>query len=1009
MKEENDIQLIKDILSGDDTAFNTLVQKYQKGVHALVWRKIGDFHFAEEITQDTFLKAYEKLSTLKDPSQFAGWLYVIANRLCINWSQRNKSAMQSLEDIPIGEIEQSSYAHYISEQREAAATEERYDRVKKLLEKLPESERTVLTLYYLGEMTTKEIGNFLGVSVNTITSRLQRARRRLQEDQEHLIQEVLGGVCISTGLSQNIMRQVSDMRPKISPSPKPFLPWVALGTAVALVVLVLGVSNQRLLHFQKPYSFEAQSEPTVEIVDVPVIQNIESKPAARTRTGSVATPSENNGISLQASENILASNAQKNPFISSTSQWTQVSGPQGSHISEIFVTSKGDLYTATGTGIYTLTADGTAWTLINTSIPTGYFPMPMTEYENTVYVVSADEIFALTDSGETWDALGSRPKGHAIGLIITRGTQDSASQVPFTMYLALRDKGIFYSKDAGTQWKHLNNGLTSNRIYAVAAIRNTVFVGTNKGLYRLNSDSSVWEQLPVDASNAVHSLAVMNDNLYIGTGSDPFALESSNTKRRYTVQAIAKDTAKPWKIFYSTNLGMSWSEITPKNQPSVITPSRSIKILVKDKILLALDGVLSFRSENGGQTWTNIGYDVDSVTQDVFFTAVVDHNTFYKVNEFGVHRTIDSGNSWHPFMEGMIGTKLQRLIAFDDRLYVHTGNDILQSTDGGSSWKSVRLDDKRNNLKSIGQEQSRVNSYFGSNLVAAADGGLYTIIPDVDKPNIFRLSTDNNIFVPVQEIPIFDEETLSTELWIAIAKAERVNLPDDIKKNTKLLKALRSILTFAIPGGFVVSGETFYVEHQRRLFKWKPGEPEWTNTGLMDLGKQLDEDLRKEFKLAASGETIYVGKRAGELFQSLDGGNSWIDLTLNLPLRFTHFNEIIFAGSTVYVATDRGVLASQNGKSWRVLTDRKGTHIVIDRFAIGYATIYGAGDAGVYRLAPHGHWKQISPHVSDKIISLVINNDKLYVATQHRGMFHISLEEEIVSQTELPTGSHVTY
>ena len=68
MKQENDVQLISKILGGDDTAFSTLVEKYQKGIHALVWRKIGalvwrkigDFHYAEEITQDTFLSAYNE-------------------------------------------------------------------------------------------------------------------------------------------------------------------------------------------------------------------------------------------------------------------------------------------------------------------------------------------------------------------------------------------------------------------------------------------------------------------------------------------------------------------------------------------------------------------------------------------------------------------------------------------------------------------------------------------------------------------------------------------------------------------------------------------------------------------------------------------------------------------------------------------------------------------------------------------------------------------------------------
>ena len=109
MEQENDAQLISKILAGNDNAFSVLVQRYQNGIHALAWRKVGDFHYAEEITQDTFLKAYENLSTLKNPNHFAGWLFVIANRLCINWVQRNKPVMRSLEGMSVKEIEQSYY------------------------------------------------------------------------------------------------------------------------------------------------------------------------------------------------------------------------------------------------------------------------------------------------------------------------------------------------------------------------------------------------------------------------------------------------------------------------------------------------------------------------------------------------------------------------------------------------------------------------------------------------------------------------------------------------------------------------------------------------------------------------------------------------------------------------------------------------------------------------------------------------------------------------------------
>ena len=135
MEREDDVQLIRKILSGDDAAFSILVEKYQKSVHALAWRKIQDFHYAEEIMQDTFLRAYRKLPTLKNPEQFAGWLHVIANRLCIDWMRSQKSVMQSLEDTPVEEVEASSYTHHISERRMTERTEHYHELVKRLLEK----------------------------------------------------------------------------------------------------------------------------------------------------------------------------------------------------------------------------------------------------------------------------------------------------------------------------------------------------------------------------------------------------------------------------------------------------------------------------------------------------------------------------------------------------------------------------------------------------------------------------------------------------------------------------------------------------------------------------------------------------------------------------------------------------------------------------------------------------------------------------------------------------------
>ena len=307
--DKDDVQLIQSVLSGDDEAFGTLVQKYQKSVHALAWRKIGDFHYAEEITQDTFLQAYKKLPTLKNRNQFVGWLYVITNNLCTDWLRKKKPAMQPLRDSSVKAIDKLTYERYILEQRETEATEHRREIVKQLLEKLPESERTVVTLYYLGEMTTKEIGKFLGVSVNTITSRLQRARERLQASDERLINETLGGWQLSNNLYENIMRQVADINPVSPPTGKPLLPWMALGTTTVLVILLLGVSDQYLARFQRPYSFEAQSEPTIEIIEAPVVLDTVAKPDVRNQIGQAATPGKSSSTGSQVSEKVIVPNA----------------------------------------------------------------------------------------------------------------------------------------------------------------------------------------------------------------------------------------------------------------------------------------------------------------------------------------------------------------------------------------------------------------------------------------------------------------------------------------------------------------------------------------------------------------------------------------------------------------------------------------------------------------------------------------------------------------------------
>ena len=295
--ERDDVELIHNVLSGDETAFSALVEKYQKSVHALAWRKIGDFHIAEEITQDTFLLAYQRLASLKNPGQFAGWLYVIADRRCKAWFRKKKLSIQSLDATSEETLEKAAYSDYVCEQREDVAVEHRRKIVQKLMEKLPESERTVMVLHYLGEMSCEEISKFLGVSPNTVKSRLKRGRERLQNE-ESIIRETLGSVSLPPNLTDNIMQGIDSIKQTSPSGGKPLLPFAALGTSVILVILLMGASKQLITNFQQPYSIDSKSEIAFEIVDAPIILNLQSKPELKNRVGGTnLSKNSNNGLS----------------------------------------------------------------------------------------------------------------------------------------------------------------------------------------------------------------------------------------------------------------------------------------------------------------------------------------------------------------------------------------------------------------------------------------------------------------------------------------------------------------------------------------------------------------------------------------------------------------------------------------------------------------------------------------------------------------------------------------
>ena len=476
----------------------------------------------------------------------------------------------------------------------------------------------------------------------------------------------------------------------------------------------------------------------------------------RNQVGRDTSPGKTSRASTQVSNLTSASVAPENAAKFSTAQWTQGNGPPAGPVHNIFAASEGTVYAVIQTGIYRLAADATAWTRVNASVPIGTSLMPMAEHSGTLYIVAADEIFASDNRGETWSPLGPRPKGNAVELVITDAEEESGSQVSITMYLALRDRGIFRSTDGGAQWSPLNDGLTvSEKISAMTAIKKTVFAGTENGLYRL--DSGVWKKLPLDASGAICSLAVSGTDLYAGIGHKLLV--------RLTPMELLKvaqdDKLNFVKIFHSTDLGASWTEIKLRRSEHLrkTSPTAGITVLATGKTLLALSSA-QFRSTDGGQTWTELEKDHNFVAKSRLPVVMVNEKTYYKANAGGIHRTTDGGASWHIFMNGVIGTRIVDLVAFNSGLYAHTGYEVYQSTDEGVSWKKL-WNHEREAVLNI----PTTRMIYAPNLIPVGDI-LYSLSgPETgaDNVGVSRLSTDGDMLIPVQGVPIFDRGKIGYE------------------------------------------------------------------------------------------------------------------------------------------------------------------------------------------------------------------------------------------------------
>jgi photosystem II stability/assembly factor-like uncharacterized protein len=190
-----------------------------------------------------------------------------------------------------------------------------------------------------------------------------------------------------------------------------------------------------------------------------------------------------------------------------------------------------------------------------------------------------------------------------------------------------------------------------------------------------------------------------------------------------------------------------------------------------------------------------------------------------------------------------------------------------------------------------------------------------------------------------------------------------------------------------------ISRETFYIVGQMGgkewLYRWRVGEDLWTQ--LMP-----QQDLFGWGALAVSGRTVYISAVRGKLFRSVDEGDTWTEVSQNLPNWSQEIGayDLAFAGETIYAkAGSGGGYSTDGGETW--------TPIIVAGLPGGYigmqlvdgTTFYGTSSHGLFRLAQGSDsWELIAPTQRD-VMALAYDGTTFYIGTSDEGVFRLSLAE----------------